>query len=296
MMLRNSLSRRALLCGTGAFFLTNRPSSAARSGGIVAMDWVSGQNLLALGVQPAAMPELERYGSLVVEPALSPSVAELGLRSEPNLELVDYLRPSLILHSDDFTMAAGRLAAIAPTHLFDSGVTAGENHLISGRNALIALAARIGDPDRFDAFEDSFDAEMQQARARLSAYDGRPLLLATVIDGRRLLVFGRNSLFQNVLDQFGIENAWDGYTSQYGHTTVTADQLSRHPQARLLCIGDTSSEKLDTLLSAPVIKSLPFIRENRLVRIRDVLFYGGLPPARRFARLVSEALAGEASP
>ncbi|WP_107677026.1 ABC transporter substrate-binding protein [Agrobacterium sp. LAD9] len=295
MMLRSCLSRRALLCGAGSFFLTHRPSSATRSGGIAAMDWVSGQNLLALGVQPAAMPELERYGSLVVEPALSPSVAELGLRSEPNLELVDYLRPSLILRSDDFTIAADRLAAIAPIHLFDAGVTAGESHLTSGRNALMALAARIGEPGRFDAFQESFDAEMQQARTRLSAYDGRPLLLATVIDGRRLLVFGKNSLFQNVLDQFGIRNAWEGYTSKYGHTTVTADQLSLHPQARLLCIGDTSSEKLDTLLAAPVIKSLPFVRENRLVRIKDVLFYGGLPPAKRFARLVSKALAGEAS-
>ncbi len=296
MMLRNSLSRRALLCGAGSFFLTNQPSSAARTGGIVAMDWVSGQNLLALGVQPAAMPELERYRSLVVEPALSPSVAELGLRSEPNLELIDRLRPCLIVYSDDFAMAAGQLAAIAPTHRFDAGVVAGENHLTSGRSALVALAARIGDPSRFDTFQESFDAEMQQARARLAAYDGRPLLLATVIDGRRLLVFGKNSLFQNVLDQLGIKNAWDGYTSQYGHTTVTADQLSRHPQARLLCIGDTSSEKLDMLLAAPVIKSLPFIRENRLVRIEDVLFYGGLPPAKRFARLVSTALAGKASP
>lgn len=296
MILRNSLSRRTLLCGTGSFFLAGRSSSAACSGGIVAMDWVSGQNLLALGMQPAALPELERYRSLVVEPLLSPSVAELGLRSEPNLELIDRLRPCLIMYSDDFAMATGRLAAIAPTHRFDAGVVAGENHLTSGRSALVALAARIGDPGRFDAFQESFDAEMQQARARLAAYDGHPLLLATVIDGRRLLVFGKNSLFQNVLDQLGIKNAWDGYTSEYGHTTVTADQLSRHPQARLLCIGDTSSEKLDMLLAAPVIKSLPFIRENRLVRIEDVLFYGGLPPAKRFARLVSTALAGKASP
>ncbi|CUX43866.1 ABC transporter substrate-binding protein [Agrobacterium genomosp. 13] len=295
MMLHSCLSRRALLCGTVSLFLTHRPSSAACSGGIVAMDWVSGQNLLALGVQPVAMPELERYASLVVEPALSPLVAELGLRSEPNLELVDHLRPCMIVHSDDFSMAAGRLNSIAPIHFFDAGVTAGEDHLISGRNALMTLAARIGDPGRFDAFEESFNAEIRQARARLSSYDGRPLLLATVIDGRRLLVFGRNSLFQNVLDQFGIKNAWDGYTSQYGHTTVTADQLSRYPQARLLCIGDTSSEKLDTLLAGPVMKSLPFIRENRLVRIEDVLFYGGLPPAKRFARLVATALAGEAS-
>ncbi|MGY5775264.1 ABC transporter substrate-binding protein [Rhizobium sp. LEGMi135b] len=262
------------------------------------MDWTSGQNLLALGVTPAAIPEVERYDSLVVEPALPSSVVELGLRSEPNLELVDRLAPSLIVQSADSGLIDQRLEAVAPVHLFDPGVSALSNrplnHLEGGRKALAELAARLGDPSRFDMFQEGFEAQMLQARRRLAAYDGRPLLLATVIDGRRLLVFGRNSLFQDVLDLLGIANAWEGYTSRYGHTTVTADRLALHREARLLCIGDTSRDKLDTLLVAPVMGSLPFVRERRIARIPDVLFYGGLPPARRFARLASMALATDA--
>ena len=55
-------------------------------------------------------------------------------------------------------------------------------------------------------------------------------------------------------------------------------------------MGDTSNDTLKSLLEAPVIASLPFVKQNRIVRIPDVLFYGGLPPVRRFARLVSAAL------
>ncbi|MGO8543027.1 hypothetical protein AB9F44_34605, partial [Rhizobium leguminosarum] len=36
------LSRRALLCGAGALFLTHGVSRAATTGGVIAMDWVSG--------------------------------------------------------------------------------------------------------------------------------------------------------------------------------------------------------------------------------------------------------------
>ncbi|HEV2502755.1 MAG TPA: ABC transporter substrate-binding protein [Mesorhizobium sp.] len=266
-------------------------SRAAPAGGVVAMDWVSGQNLLALGIAPAAMPELELYASLVVEPALPSATAELGLRSEPNLELVDHLRPALIVQSADEGPVNARLQSIASVCMFDQRLSSMPNRLDGGRKALSELAGRLGASAQFDSFQAGFEAEIAEAKKRLAAYDGRPLIVATVIDGRRLLVFGRNSLFQNVLDLLGIENAWDGHSSLYGHTTVAADRLALYPQARLLCIGDSSGDRLDRLLAAPVIKSLPFVRERHVTRVADVLFYGGLPPARRFARLASVALA-----
>lgn len=286
-----ALSRRALLCGVGALFLTHGVSRAVPAGGVIAMDWVSGQNLLALGILPAAMPELELYTSLVVEPVLPPATAELGLRSEPNLELVDHLRPTLIVQSADEGPVNARLQSIAPVYLFDQRLSSLPNRLDGGRQALSELAGRLGATTQFDRFQAGFEVEIEQARKRLAAYDGRPLIVATVIDGRRLLVFGRNSLFQNVLDLLGIENAWDGHASLYGHTTVAADRLALYPEARLLCVGDSSGDRLDRLLAAPVIKSLPFVREGRVTRVADVLFYGGLPPAYRFARLASTALA-----
>jgi iron complex transport system substrate-binding protein len=34
--------------------------------------------------------------------------------------------------------------------------------------------------------------------------------MVTLLDARHMLVFGQNCLFQEVLDSFGIRNAWDG--------------------------------------------------------------------------------------
>lgn len=265
-------------------------SSEMPAGRVMAMDWVSGQNLLALGIAPLAMPEIERYSQLVVEPAPASDMRELGLRSEPNLELIYRLKPEMVVMNGDLAPMRERLAAIAPICFFDPDHFGESGRLAHARRALSALAGQLGVSSAFDRFVQSVDAELAAGKQLMARYDRRPLYVATVIDGRRLLIFGRNSLFQDVLDHFGIENAWTGPVSRYGHTTVSAERLTDLPEARLLCVGDTSNDTLKSLLEAPVIASLPFVKQNRIVRIPDVLFYGGLPPVRRFARLVSAAL------
>ncbi|MBM7329009.1 ABC transporter substrate-binding protein [Agrobacterium sp. S2] len=267
---------------------------ARASGGdvrrIVTLNWTSAQNILALGIAPLGIPEIEHYTRLVVEPAAPPQVHELGLRSEPNLELLVALQPDLLVFGDDLLPMRGRLAKIAPTFFFNPDRSGQPDILLNGRQAMENLAVRLNVTPAFATFIASFEQELSDGRHKLHGYDGRPLFVATVLDGRRMLVFGKNSLFQSVLDHFGIENAWNGFTSRYGHATVNADRLADRPEARLLCVGNERVVTMDRLLAAPAISSLPFVKKRRIAIIPEVLFYGGLPSARRFARLASVAL------
>ncbi len=287
------LGRRTFLGGLALLFASPAHAQPLR---IAALDWVSAQNLMALGLQPVAMPEIERYDNLVVEPAPVSSVKELGLRSEPNLELLDQLGPDLLLISPELRPLERRLQQIAPVLIFDAYDRSNgglSNHIQDGRSALDRLAKQIGMDNAFQAYIDIVDKEIVEARARLDGYDGRPLYCVTFLDGRRALIYGRSGLFQNVLDRFEIENAYDGPLSAYGHATVTIDRLAADPQARLLSIGNRQRVSLETIRKAPAVASLPFVRENRVALIDDVLFYGGLPSVLRFARLASGALAGD---
>lgn len=293
MVFANGLSRRALLGAMAAAGMSVQAHAAAAPSRVVALDWPGAQNLLALGLAPMAMPERDRYAMLVVEPSAPSSTLDLGLRSEPNLELVLELNPDLILMGDELAGLAGRLKVIAPTLPFSPDAFDGGDPLLKGDAALLTLAQRIGRERAYHLFRQGFDAQMERAKARLYGYDGRPVFVVTIIDGRRVLLFGKNSLFQSVLDRLGIANAWDGPTTAYGHITVTVDRLAERKEARLLCVGDTSTVSLDKLLASPVVASLPFAREKRVVRIPDVLFYGGLPSASRFLRLASAALVGD---
>ena len=101
------LSRRAFL-GAGAAIGGTAlagawPMAFAQTGGsrsgprVAALGWACAQTILALGVVPLVIPEIERYGRLVVEPAVPSGVQEIGLRSEPNLELLQSFAPDIII-------------------------------------------------------------------------------------------------------------------------------------------------------------------------------------------------------
>jgi ferric hydroxamate transport system substrate-binding protein len=65
---------------------------------VVALEWTYVEDLLALGIQPVGVADIEGYNSWVKVPvALDPSVEDVGLRGEPNLEKIAALKPDLII-------------------------------------------------------------------------------------------------------------------------------------------------------------------------------------------------------
>lgn len=71
----------------------------AREGGprIVSMDLSFTEMLLALGAQPTAIANVPLYQRLVSIPVAPADAVDLGPLTEPNLELLQYLKPDLIL-------------------------------------------------------------------------------------------------------------------------------------------------------------------------------------------------------
>ena len=56
---------------------------------IVALEWLPVELLLALGIVPYGVADTINYRLWVSEPPLPDSVIDVGLRTEPNLELLD---------------------------------------------------------------------------------------------------------------------------------------------------------------------------------------------------------------
>jgi hypothetical protein len=54
----------------------------------VALEWLPVELMLALGVTPYGVADIPNYNLWVNEPALPDSVIDIGLRTEPNLELL----------------------------------------------------------------------------------------------------------------------------------------------------------------------------------------------------------------
>lgn len=58
-----------------------------------------------------------------------------------------------------------------------------------------------------------YDRFIASLKPRFIQRGARPVLLTSLLDSRHMLVFGPNSLFQDVLDDYGIPNARQGETN-----------------------------------------------------------------------------------
>ncbi len=81
---------------------------------VVATRWLPAELLLALGVTPYGVADIPNYRLWVNEPALPDSVIDVGLRTEPNLELLTQMKPSFIVWSAGYGPSPEKLARIAP--------------------------------------------------------------------------------------------------------------------------------------------------------------------------------------
>lgn len=298
------LSRRALL-GAGAAIAGTAlagtwPVAFAQTGGsrsgprVAALGWACAQTILALGVVPLVIPEIERYGRLVVEPAVPPAVQEIGLRSEPNLELLQSFAPDIIIIDPGITAAISRLKLIAPVEMF-SIFRPGGHPLDTARRSTMDLAKRLGVQSACEAYFARFDVAMAGYRERLRDKGGKPLYLVSEIARNRALVFGPNSLYQDVLDQFGLKNAWTGHSGPWGYTSVGLEVLAAVPDARLVLMTSRVADVEALLKASPVLRTLPSLRSDRLTILDNQFFYGGVPAAERFARILSERLPRESN-
>lgn len=65
---------------------------------VVALEWTYAEDVLAVGVQPVGVADIENYKKWVnIEPKLDDQVADVGTRQEPSLESIAALEPDLII-------------------------------------------------------------------------------------------------------------------------------------------------------------------------------------------------------
>lgn len=281
---RIAISRRSF---TGLAALGALPARAETSG-VVALDWTLVQTLLALGVRPLAASRNDFYRSFVIEPPLPDSVREIGLRAEPNLELLQELRPQLILLCPEFGDLTALLAEIAPVEqvpIYDPAVT---SFYASALRATRQMASRLDLAEVGEAYIRQVEDVLAQARVVAAAYRGAQFCLFSLVGPRRVRLYVGGSLLDGVLAEIGLANIAPRSSSAnaWGFADVGTDVLAEHPDATFVHVGPLRPG----LLASPIMKALPFSRNRSLLQVPACWMFGGLPSAARFARTLSDAL------
>lgn len=133
------ISRRRLLTAmalTAAVKMNMARAAAVDPHRIVALEWLPVELMMALGVTPYGVADIPNYNLWVNEPKLPDSVIDVGLRTEPNLELLTQMKPSFLFWSAGYGPSEEVMARIAPGRgfAFSDGKTAGRSEKFDWRD------------------------------------------------------------------------------------------------------------------------------------------------------------------
>jgi ABC-type Fe3+-hydroxamate transport system substrate-binding protein len=280
------LSRRHFLA-LGAAILAPSPA-LANALRVAAIDWGMLETALAIGVVPVAATELVQFRKIAVEPAVPENVADLGLRGTPNYELLRIVAPDLILISGFYEYQRASLERVAPV-LSLPVYEAGKPPYPLAEASMLALGARLGRADDAERYVAETAAELEARCEALKPMAYRPAFVISLGDSRHFRAFGADSMFGDVLGRLGIVNAWTDGTSYSAAAPVGLEALARVPDASIVVVAPLPPEVRRTLPANALWNALPAVREGRVAVLDPVNHFGGLPSARRFARLLAGA-------
>jgi iron complex transport system substrate-binding protein len=287
-----SLTRRALISSLPAAGLAGSLAApaAASAPRLAAVDWAMLETALALGAPPVAASELTLFRATAIEPVVPSGVADLGLRGSISYEQLLASRPDLVLISPWYENRAHILSRVAPVASF-SIYEPGRPPYDLAVAATRTLGARIGLQEAAETAIARAEAELAAARAVLSPFAGRPVLIMNLADSRHFRVFGADSMFGDVLGRLGLASAWEQPTQFGAYPTVGVEALAGMTEAIVVNVGPTPRSALGEMQASSLWRAMPPIAAGRFVALDPVNPYGALPAARRFATLLAKGLA-----
>lgn len=291
----SSLARLPLIVGrlTVAIMLAGALSvgNALATPRIASLDWTLAETLVALDAPPQALAQIDDYVAWVGED-VPDSVTDLGLRTQPNMELLASLQPDEIIISPMFSNLEPLLSEIAPVRTY-SLYTPGTEVWPELQSLTRQLGELSGHQTEAEQLIAATDARMDELSA-LVPHDTRPLIAVQFMDARHVRVFGAGSLFVAVMEQLGLDNAWQETTNAWGFTLVGIEHLASLDEARLVVVEPLPAGVSEALEASGLWQHLGSVKRGDVLTLPPVWSFGSLPSATRFAEtLVSAITANE---
>ncbi|MBO0588082.1 iron-siderophore ABC transporter substrate-binding protein [Sporosarcina sp. E16_8] len=253
---------------------------------VVVLEWTYAEDLLAVGVQPIGMADIEEYHNWVnIDVELSKDVADVGGRQEPNLEAIAALEPDLIIGTSfrhDGMIAD--LEKIAPTVIFNPYPEDEKMDLYQEMITTFNEIAKVVDKkDEAKQVLADLDKKYEQAKttidnAGLKTKDVVLTLAYTGPQAPEVRVFTPNSMASIMLEKIGLNNIHiPDQFELYGSSTYNVEGLTKYEDANYLYIVQADDNIYEKQLKDNAVwKNLNFVKEDRLYDLGgDTWLYGG---------------------
>lgn len=259
---------------------------------VVALDWALAETALSLGVALQGVAEAKGYQEWVVEPALNPTVTNVGSRREPNIELLSELKPDVILMSQQMAAAYESLNKIAPVVVLTL-YNEQKQPLKVAESITRSLGQLFGKEQQAEQVIAQTQAKLtangEKIRAQSSVH--KNLLLVRFINDKTLRIHGQGSLASATISAMGLKNSWQDQTNIWGFTTTGLEKLAEHQQSNVMLFGPLKPQDRQVLQSSPLWQAMAFTREKAVYEPPPIWTFGGLIAAQRFSDHITKLLA-----
>jgi ABC-type Fe3+-hydroxamate transport system substrate-binding protein len=250
---------------------------------VVALEWNTAENLVALGVMPIGVADVEGYGTWVKAETLDDSVTDVGMRGEPSIDSIAGLAPDLVVTTSDLPESAiEQIEKFAPV-LVVRGADASDPIGQMERN-LTNIAVATGTEDRAKELLAEFDAKVDEgaeALADAGASGDEFVMSDSWATGGQVSIrpFATGALLSAVTEELGLVNAWTGEGDKdYGLGSTDVEGLTALGDVHFFYItGGGVDAYAEELAGNAVWTSLPFVKSGNVHRLADGIWMFGGP-------------------
>ncbi|HEY6801563.1 MAG TPA: iron-siderophore ABC transporter substrate-binding protein [Agromyces sp.] len=266
---------------------------------IVALEWNTAENLIALGVMPVGVADVDGYTTWVKSEVLDDTVTDVGMRGEPSIDAIAGLAPDLVVTTSDLPESAiSQIEEFAPV-LVVRGADA-SNGIGQMEQNLENIAIATGREAEAETILAGFDDKVAEGRAALEAAGlaGTEFAMSDAwASGGQVSIrpFAKGSLLSDVTEELGLVNAWPGEgDADYGLASTDVEGLTVLGDVSFLYIASVEQDPYQNELAGNAVwQSLPFVKAGTVHRLPDgIWMFGGPSSMNDYIDAVVDTLAG----
>lgn len=270
---------------------------------VVVLDWIYGEEMLALGVQPVGMADISGYTTWMNsgDIKLDESVVDLGTRGSANIEDIAALNPDLIVTPDYYEYDYNLLSEIAPTIVLtpypgEEYPTGEYDHMIDSMKIMGEVLGREEEAEEVIA---GLDTVYEEAKEKLEGTDVDKkyieLIDFSTADTVSMYLYTDTSIHTTVLEKLGLENIYKPDKFElYGQTNINVENLVGLDDHTLFIVANEGEDVFSKdLISQDVLNDLKFYADNMYYLGADASPFGPLSTKTFVDRVVKAVTTNE---
>lgn len=244
---------------------------------VVVLEWQQVEDVLTLGVEPVGVADVKGYNIWDTAEELDPDTADVGARSEPNMDAVFSTDPDLVIvEAERGSPLIKQLEKYDVPVLVTKGADA-EDPIATMKNTFTLIADALGKHEEAESVLEEFDQHLVEAEREIAAADPQTTEFAYAdawLDGSNISIrpFGQGSLIGELGEEIGLTNVWKGEVDKaYGLGSTDVEGLTAIGDAHFFfnstdALTDAAGYEpwMPALRTNPIWRNAPFVEADRV--------------------------------